>query len=275
MTVYDVHVHWFDLRNWNPSTVELLKKITNNKSADMTAGLDTPKKYADYLKKQGLSRAIILAEHCPMVDLTLSEMVAEFCRGEKDFFIPFASVNPNFDPAPEKKVEHYITDLGMRGLKLLPSYDFYYPNEPRMYKIYQVAERLKIPVMFHVGSSKFQGTRMKYCDPIYIDDIAQDFPDLTIIMCHGGRGFWYEKAFFLSTFHKNIYIDVTGLPPKKLLDLFPRMESNIDKFMFGSDFPANPKDINEIIEDILNLPMKDRSKEKLLYKNAEKVIDFS
>jgi predicted TIM-barrel fold metal-dependent hydrolase len=53
------------------------------------------------------------------------------------------------------------------------------------------------------------------------------------------------------------------------------MESNIDKFMFGSDFPANPKDINEIIEDILNLPMKDGSKEKLLYKNAEKVIDFS
>ncbi len=275
MIVYDVHVHWLDLCTWNPTALEVLKDITNNKAFDVTSELNTPRKFADYLKKEGLSRAIILSQHSPLIDFTLSEKVAEFCRSEKDFFIPFASVNPNYDTAPDKKLEHYVTDLGMKGLKLLPSYDLYYPNDSRMYKVYQVAERLKIPVMLHIGSSKFKGTRMKYCDPIYIDDIAQDFPDLTIIMSHGGRGFEYEKAFFLSTFHKNVYIDVTGLPPKKLLDLFPRMESNIDKFMFGSDFPANPKDINEIIEDILNLPMKDGSKEKLLYKNAEKVIDFS
>lgn len=274
MIVYDVHVHWFDQCSWNPAALEVLKEITNGKVSGMTDGMDTPKKFADYLKKQGLSRAVMLSEHTPMVDLSLSEKIADLCRSEKDFFIPFASVNPNFDIDPDKKLEHYVTDLGMKGLKLLPSYDLYYPNEQRMYKVYQVAERLKIPVMFHIGSSKFKGTRMKYCDPIFLDDIAQDFPDLTIIMSHGGRGFEYEKAFFLSKHYKNIYIDIAGLPPKNLLGIFPRMESNIDKFMFGSDYPAGPKEIKNNIEDILGLAMKDISKEKLLYKNAERVIDF-
>lgn len=274
MIIHDVHVHIVFRQSYDPVQWEVLKKISNNKILDIALESNTPKKFANYLRNEGLSRVILLSEHNPAVALTPSEKVAEFCRSEKDFFISFASINPNYDAIPEKKLEHYVTDLGMKGLKLLPSYDLYYPNDPRMYKVYQVAERLRIPVMFHIGSSKFIGTRMKYCDPIYLDDIAQDFPNLPIIMCHGGRGFEYEKAFFLTKFYKNVYIDISGLPPKKLLGLYPRMESNINKFMFGSDFPSTPKSIKENIADILNLPMKDGSKEKLLYKNAEEVIDF-
>jgi hypothetical protein len=160
----------------------------------------------------------------------------------------------------------------MKGLKLLPSYDYYYPNESRLYKMYNVAEKLNIPVLFHIGSSKFKGTRIKYCDPICLDDVAQDFPDLKIVMAHGGRGFDYQKAFFLSKFHKNVYIDISGLPPKKLLTYFPEFESNIDKFVFGSDFPSIPKSVEENVRKIMELPLKDTSKEKLLYKNAEKLL---
>ncbi len=272
MTVYDAHVHLFFTEHWNLIQLDVLRQISKNRIFDVTAGLKTPKEYADHLRKEGLSRVVLLSSHNPNIEMTPSEKVAEFCREEKDFFIPYASVNPNYDPVPEKKLEYYIKDLGMKGLKLLPSYDLYYPNDPRMYKVYHVAERLKVPVMFHIGSSKFVGTRMKYCDPIYIDDIAQDFPEMTIILSHGGRGFEYEKAFFLSKFYKNVYIDISGLPPKTLLNVFPGMETNIDKFLFGSDFPTTPKGVRENITDILNLPMKDESKEKILYKNAENSI---
>ncbi len=272
MIVYDIHVHLICLDWWNPIQVEVIREISNRELLDLATSLKTPKEYAEYLRGQGVSRAVLLAEHSPSVSLTRSEIVADFCKGEKNFFVPFCSVNPNYDSFPEIKLEHYITDLGMKGLKLLPSYDLYYPNDPRMYKVYQIAERLKIPVMFHIGSSRFKGTRMKYCDPIYLDDVAQDFPNLTIVLCHGGRGFEYQKAFFLSKLHKNIHIDISGLPPKTLLSLYPGLESNIDKFMFGSDFPSPPKGIDANIADILNLPIKDRSKEKILYRNAERVI---
>ena len=78
-------------------------------------------------------------------------------------------------------------DHGARGLKLLPSYQFFYLNEVRLYSLYARAQQLKIPVMIHIGSSMFRGTRLRYCDPIQLDDIAVDFPDLTIVMSHSGR----------------------------------------------------------------------------------------
>jgi predicted TIM-barrel fold metal-dependent hydrolase len=141
-----------------------------------------------------------------------------------------------------------------------------------MYPVYAKAQELAIPIIFHIGSSIFKGTRMKYCAPIYLDDVAVDFPELKIVMAHSGRGFWYDECFFLSRLHKNIYMDITGLPPRNLLNYFPELDKNRGKVIFGSDWPAMPVDIGENIEIIKSLPLSDKSIEAIFWSTAHNIL---
>ena len=94
--------------------------------------------------------------------------------------------------------------------------------------------------MLHAGTSVFPGTRLRHADPYDFDDIAVDFPGLTVILCHGGRGFWYELAEFMVMRHEHVYIDLSGLPPKNLLRYYPKMARFYEKYIFGTDFPGVP-----------------------------------
>ena len=127
--------------------------------------------------------------------------------------------------------------------------------------------------MFHTGSSIFKGARMKYGDPLFFDDLAVDFPLLKIIMVHGGRGFWYNRAYFLSKLHPNIYMEIAGLPPSRLLDYYPELEKVSDKVVYGSDWPG-PPDIASGIEVIRNLPLSESAKENILGNTAAKNTGF-
>ena len=125
--------------------------------------------------------------------------------------------------------------------------------------------------MFHTGSSIYKNSKLKYGDPLLLDEVAADFPDLKIVMAHGGRGFWYDRAFFLSRLHKNMYIEISGLPPQKLLQYYPDFEKNTDKIIFGSDWPGI-KSIRNNIETLCNLPLNENNLEKILYQNAKKIL---
>jgi predicted TIM-barrel fold metal-dependent hydrolase len=164
-----------------------------------------------------------------------------------------------------------VKDYGMKGLKLLPPYQHFYPNDIAINKLYEKAQELKIPVVFHTGTSVFQKARLKYADPLYLDDVAVDFPDMTIVQAHGGRSLWYNTAFFLAKRHKNVYIDISGLPPQNLLRYFPDLEKIADKVVFGSDWPGIAS-IKKNIETIRRLPLKDETKLKILGENARKVL---
>jgi len=272
MEIIDFHTHWFKRELVNPTLIEFLQVNNPAFLQRIDDFSSNPLVAVNYFKSQGVKYAVVLPEYAPATSaLVPTEAVVEYCQGE-DMLIPFASVNPNTDPEPATKLEHYVKECGVKGLKLLPSYQFFYPNEARLYPIYAKAQELNIPVIFHVGSSRFKGTRMKYCDPIYLDDIAVDFPDLKIIMAHSGRGFWYEECFFLSRFHKNIYMDITGLPPKNLLRYFPELDRNGEKIIFGSDWPAMPKGIKENAEIIKSLPLSSKTIEGILYRNAQRIL---
>jgi len=134
-----------------------------------------------------------------------------------------------------------------------------------------MAEEHQVPVLIHTGTSVFKGAKNKYSDPLYLDDVAVDFPDLTLLMAHSGRGLWYDKAFFLSRLHPHLYLEISGLPPKNLLNYFPDMEKNIDRFVYGSDWPGI-KAIDTNIEAIKKLPLAEESKRKILYGNAARIL---
>jgi hypothetical protein len=272
MEIIDFHTHLLKSDMLNPSVIEFLKTINPDFYAKMDEFNENPLLTVNYLKSQDVKYAVVLPECAPATSAFIpTEAVIEYCHGQNTL-IPFASLNPNVQPDPAAKLEHYVKDHGVRGLKLLPSYQFFYPDEGRLYPVYAKAQELNIPVVFHIGSSVFKGTRMKYCDPIYLDDIAIDFPDLKIVMAHSGRGFWYDECFFLSRLHKNIYMDITGLPPKNLLKYFPELDKNGDKVIFGSDWPAISTGIKENAEVIQSLPLSSSTIEGILYHNAAKIL---
>ena len=269
--VIDFHTHiglYDDYHSWVQDLYD------QNVGADARATLDemlTPTGFVKYLDACGIDYAVCLAEENPKTTgLILNERVAEFCAGQSRL-IPFCNINPFMHARPADAFEHCIKDLGFRGIKLMPGYQGYHANDKQMYPLYARAEAWKIPVLVHTGSSIFRGFRLRFANPLDLDDVAVDFPDLTIVMAHSGRGVWYDEAFFLARLHQNVHMEIAGLPPQKLLDYFPELERLADKVIFGSDWPGGP-DIKRNIDALRALPLKDATKEKILGGNAARLL---
>lgn len=272
MDVIDFHTHLLIKEMLTHTHLTFLETTNPEFFSRIGEYAENPQIFAEYLKGQGVSHAVVLPEYAPATSTFVpTEEVIAYCR-DQEMLLPFASLNPNTHPDPASMLEFYVKECGVKGLKLLPSYQFFYPNEPRMYPVYAVAQELGIPVLLHIGSSVFKGTRLKYCAPIHLDDVAVDFPDLTIVMAHSGRGFWYEECFFLSRLHPNVYMEISGLPPSHLLKYFPDFERNADKIIFGSDWPPMPTDVGKNIKGIMDLPIGDGAKEAILHGNAHRIL---
>ena len=272
MQIIDFHIHYIRREMLNSTWLQYLAEMNPEYHANIEHFADHPQALTEYLDSQGVESAVILPECAPATSGHVpTEEVITYCRGQERLF-PFASINPNMHSNMALRLEAYVKEGGVRGLKLHPSYQFFYPNEARLYPLYEKAQELRIPIVFHIGSSIFKGTRLKYCDPIYLDDIAVDFPDLTIVMAHSGRGFWYDACFFLSRLHENVYMDITGLPPHRLLTYFPELEKNADKVIFGSDWPTMPKGIKENVAAIQSLSLNEGALEAILYGNASRIL---
>jgi len=268
--VIDFHLHIGRKEDWHPWVINYFKEINPYIFKNYEILLN-PDKLEEYLTKDGIEYAVVLAEDSPMVTgVVKNSYVHNFCRGKK-MFIPFSSINPITSSNPEELLEKYISELGFKGLKLYPTYQHFFPYQKEVYSLYEKAVELCIPVMFHTGSSIYKNSKLKYGDPLHLDEVAVNFPELRIVMAHSGRGFWYNKAFFLSKLHNNLYMEISGLPPKNLLHYFPELEENSDKIIFGSDWPG-VRGIKENIDVIRSLPLKEKTIEKILYRNAEKVL---
>ena len=270
--VIDFHTHPYRPQDLAPGTRDFVTRIS---PAIHTHGdaLADPEYFADVLRSDGVDHAVLLAEHCPATSGNVrTETVLALAARVPDFFLPFASVDPNTDAAPADLLRHYASMGPVAGLKLYPSYQFFYPNERRVYPIYEACLELGIPVLYHIGSSVLPGTRLKYCDPIHLDDVAVDFPDLPLVMAHGGRGFWYDACAFLAAHFRNVYIDLTGLVPDRLLDHFPRLEQIADKVVFGSDWPAMPRSVAENVNSVARLGLSDDALDLIFRRNAARLL---
>ena len=143
---------------------------------------------------------------------------------------------------------------------------------PALADLYRVAEDAGIPVTIHTGTSVFPGARSRFGDPMDVDDVAIDFPKLTILLAHGGRPLWMDAAFFLVRRHPNVHLEVSGIPPSKLLEYFPRLEEIADKTIWGTDWPSpGVKSMRANVDAFLRLPLSDPSKHRILHDNAAKI----
>ncbi len=273
MKVIDIHLHIGHVYEWSKEAVKLWMDTGDyRKKVFDKNGRLIIERYVEILKQEGVGGGILLPEYSPLTAGTLPvEEAIEFSEKFPEF-IPFANINPNVHLFPLKELKRQL-NLGCKGLKLHPVHGLFYVNEKILYPVYEFCTENQIPVMMHAGSSIFPGTKLRYADPYTFDDVAADFPDLTIILCHAGRGFWYHIAEFLIRRHENVYIDISGLPPKNLLKYYPNMDKFSEKFLFGTDFPGVPS-IKRNVETINNLPLKKQSIENILFKNATKILNF-
>ena len=273
-SLIDFHTHPYLPDQLAPGTWEFIQRIS---PAVQQHGerLADPTYVADVLRAQGVRQAVVLAEHCPRSSGNVrTESVLELCAQVPDFFLPFASVDINTDTEPAERLRRYI-EAGARGLKLYPSYQFYYPNDERLYPLYELCQRAGIPVLLHIGSSVLPNTRLKFCDPILLDDVAVDFPDLTVVMAHGGRGFWYDVCAFLAQHKPNFYIDIAGLIPSRLLEYFPDLERMSAKVVFGSDWPAMPKSVKFNADAVAALGLTAAAQQRIYHDNAARILGLN
>src|SRR5437588_3572040 len=147
------------------------------------------------------------------------------------------------------------------------------PDDPQLGDVYRECEARGVPVMFHTGTSLFPRARNVFADPMPIDDVAIDFPKLSIILAHAGRPLYGETAFFLVRRHPNVYIDVSGIPPKSLLRYFPRLPDIAGKVLWGTDWPSpGVTSLTKNLSDFRALGLGEAAEKKILWENASRLF---
>lgn len=276
-----MHVHIEPFRMLRPEILDAIRRMVPG-AQDLARVMDDPRALLDVLDAAGVERACLINYVAPEV-IGLKEdanrYISDYAKEDPKRLLPFGSVHPKRTKDPRRDVERLASKLEIRGLKIHPPHQLFPANAyadgrmPALRRIYDTAERIRLPVMVHTGTSVFPGARSKYGDPMALDDVALDFPDLALIMAHGGRPLWCDAAFYLVRRHPNVHLDISSIPPRRLLAWFPRLEEIADKVLFGSDWPGPMvPGIREEIEGIRALPLSDGAKERLFRTNAWRIL---
>jgi predicted TIM-barrel fold metal-dependent hydrolase len=275
LIITDCHIHIQPTGMFKPHALELMKKKRPN-FQQIIDFCDSPKLFLQHMDDIGLDRAVLINYVAPeIIGFTreVNPFIAKYCKADPKRLIPCGSVHPRHSRDVAKDMEEIIR-LGIRMIKMHPPHQLLYSNDylngvRELETIYSMAEQAGIPVMFHTGTSIFPGARNKYGDPIYVDDVAVDFPNLKILLAHGGRPLWMDTAFFLIRRHKNVYLDISGIPPKTLLKSFPRLEEIAHKTLFGTDWPGpGVPDIETNMRDFRGLSISDEAKRRITSETA-------
>ena len=279
--IIDIHIH---IQPWWQLKPEIRTRMAHGKENydQLLDIMKNPAKLIALMDKADIEKVGLINYVSPDLmgfDDSSNDFSSAYQKYAPDRFIAYGSVHPRFTKDAEADIHRLIHDLGIRAIKVHPPHQLYYPNDylngmKNLEIIYRRCEEWEIPVMIHTGTSFFAGARIKYGDPIHVDDVAVDFPNLKIIMAHGGRPLWMETAFYLVRRHKNVSIDISSIPPKKILtDYFPRLEEIADKVYFGTDWPGpQVDDMRKNADEFLSLPLDETAKLKIVRENALKLF---
>lgn len=273
--VTDLHVHIQPWRQLKPHIAKVMWKGQEDTRERLISIMDDPKVLIGLMDDADIWRVGLI--NYPSPDLMgftdeTNTFAAEYASHAPDRLIAFGGVHPRFTKDPEGQVEELL-NMGIRCLKIHPPHQLFPANAhttglDALGRIYRRCEERGLPVTIHTGTSIFPGARCKYGRPMEIDDVAIDFPDLTIIMAHGGRPLWMDEAFFIMRRHKNVYLELSGIPPKRLLEYFPRLNEIGDRVVWGTDWPSpGVKNLRGNLDDFLALPFSDELKQSITVTN--------
>jgi len=277
MKAIDIHVHFSTAEGRRKSGIygDALEKYFNTK-LEVLSEEEMAKVYQDL----GIIGVLL-----PTDDETVTgvkpishEYVAEMVRRFPDTFIGFAGVDPWKGKAAVEELERAVKELGLRGAKFQQAAQAFFPNDRRFYPLWEKCVELKIPILFHCGTTGLGagmpgglGIKLKYVDPLPIDDVAADFPELTIICAHPAWP-WTDMAIAMAIHKANVYVDLSGwspkyFPPQLTRDINSRLQN---KALFGTDYPFIKPD--RWLRDFEQLELKPEVRQKILLENAKKVL---
>lgn len=273
--ITDCHIHIHPMEMLRSGALELIKRDRPNFDQIANFG-HSPTSLLKYLDEAGVERAVLINYVAPDFigfTPTINQYVADYTKENPRRLISCGGLHPRQSQNIMAEVEQFLR-LKIRAIKLHPPHQLLFPNDylngvKELEVIYRAAEANGLPIIFHTGTSIFEGARNRYGDPMYLDDVAVDFPKLKIIMAHGGRPLWMDTAFFLLRRHPNMFLDISSIPPRSLLKYFPRLEEIAYKSMFGTDWPGpGVPEMRKNVDDFCALPLSEKSRQQILWDTA-------
>ena len=207
--------------------------------------------------------------------------MADEAAAHADVLIPFGSVDPTRGPEAVRRARRLVTEHGVRGFKFHPSLQGFAPNDPAHHPLYAAIEELGVPALFHTGQTGIgaglpggRGIKLRYSAPMLLDDVAADFPALTIVMAHPAVP-WQDEAISIATHKANVFIDLSGWSPTYFPPQLVRAAGGLlkRKMLFGSDFPLITPD--RWLRDFAALDLKPEVRPLILKDNAARVLGLA
>ena len=237
---------------------------------------------ADYFRERKIGCVIfpVDAERETGFRRYANEEVARIAGENSDIMIPFASIDPAKGKMGVREARRLVREFGVRGFKFHPTMQGFYPNDRSAYGLYEAIEEEGAIALFHTGQTGVgsgmpggMGMRLKYSNPVYLDDVAVDFPGMTIVMAHPSFP-WQDEALSVANPKPNVYIDLSGWSPKyfpaNLVGYANTMLKH--KVLFGSDWPAITPD--RWLADFEKIDIRDEVRPLILKENARKLLGF-
>jgi predicted TIM-barrel fold metal-dependent hydrolase len=278
LTAIDVHTHADVSADGHPS---LSPELEAAKGAYFkAAAAPTVPELAAYYRERRMAAVVFTVDaetatgHPPVPN----EEVAEACAANADALIPFASVDPWKGRAAARQARRLVEEYGVRGFKFHPSLQAFHPNDRMAYPLYEVLQGLGVVALFHTGQTGIGarvrgggGIRLKYSNPMDVDDVAADFPDLPIILAHPSFP-WQDEALAVATHKPLVHIDLSGWSPKYFPPQLVRYANTLlkDKVLFGSDYPVITPD--RWLADFAGLDIKPEVRPLILKQNAARLL---
>jgi hypothetical protein len=234
----------------------------------------------DYYREQNIAFVMFTVdmESGTGVKRISNEEIAKFAADNSDIMIAFASIDPHKSKFGAIEARRLIEDFGVKGFKFHPPIQNFHPHDRMAWPIYEVIAEYKLPAIFHTGHSGMGtgmrgggGIRLKYGQPMMVDDVAVDFPDMKIILAHPSWP-WTDESLSMALHKENVYIDLSGWSPK----YFPKQVIQYantqlkHKMLFGSDFPLIKPD--KWMEAAKEVGFKDDVMPAIMKDNAAKLL---
>lgn len=234
---------------------------------------------ADYYRKLKMAFVVFTVDGEKGASRKITnEEIAELAHKHSDVAIPFASINPHRGKEGVQAARRLISEYNVKGFKFHPQVQDFDPGDRMAYPLYEVIAEAKLPALFHSGQTGVGagtpgggGIRLKYGNPMLIDDVAVDFPDMPIILAHPSFP-WQEEALSIATHKPQVYIDLSGWSPKYFPPILVRYANTLlkDKILFGSDHPVFSPE--RWVKEFEQLDIKPEVRPLIMKENAAKLL---
>jgi hypothetical protein len=276
-----VHIQpWKQLK---PAVMEAMRRGKEAHWDFLMQLMDDPQVLLEVMDRSGIWRVGMVNYPSPdLMGFTMetNAFAARYAEAAPERLLPYGGVHPRFQGDIIGHVEDLLA-MGIRCIKIHPSHQLFPANAyvmglETLGVLYRRCEERGLPVMVHTGTSIFPGARNRFGNPMELDDVAVDFPDLPLIMAHGGRPLWMDEAFFVLRRHRNVWLDVSGIPPLKLLEYFPRLDEIRDRVLWGTDWPSpGVRDLKQNLDQFLALDLHQDVKRAITHENPLRMFPIT